>query len=164
MPGTGAHTAAGNKDSGKVHAGRRFQVGRDGFVAAAGQDHAVPGHGAGVYLDHIRDGFTGCKHDIHAVVSLRAAVADIGGMVVGRETALFKNADLGLSGKLMEMDTARVRVAVYVFDHDLGLMDVGIIPAAAHLKGVELRPPQPFLCTFLFHEDLLGNTFVFRYV
>ena len=58
---------------------------RNGFVTAAGKNHAVPGHGAGMYLHHIGDGLPGSENDIHAVVSLGAAVTDIGGVVMGGE-------------------------------------------------------------------------------
>lgn len=163
LSGPGTHTAAGDEDGWDIHAGSGFQMCRDGFITAAGKDHAVPGHGTGVNLYHIGDRFTGGEYEIHAVVSLCAAVTDIGGVIVSRKPAPFKDADLGLFCKLVKMDAARMGIAVYIFDHDLGFCDVGVIPAAAHFEGIELGPPQTLFCTFLFHEDLLGNVSIVQH-
>ena len=149
----GTHAAARDKDGRNVHAGGCFQVSRDGFVAAAGQDHAVPRYRACVDFYHICNGFTGCENNVHTVMSLRASVTDVGGVVVCRETAFFKYADFCLLGELVKMDAAGMRIAVHILNHDLRLFDVGVIPAASHLKGIELRPPETLFGTFLLHRE-----------
>ena len=126
---------------------------RDGFVAAAGQNHTVPRYCACVDFYHIGDGFAGCENNVHTVMSLRASVADVGGVVVSRETAFFKYADFCLLGELVEMDAAGVRITVHILNHDLRLFNVGVIPSASHLKGIELRPPETLFGTFLFHGE-----------
>ena len=85
--GAGPHGAAGHEDGGDIHPGSCFQVGGDGFVAAGGQDDAVPGHCGGVDLHHVGDGLPGGQDHVHAVMALGAAVTDVSGIVFGRLAA-----------------------------------------------------------------------------
>ena len=110
-----------------------------------------------MHLHHVRNGLPGCEDDVHAVVPLGTAIADISGVVVSGKSPFFKDADPGLLCELMEMNAARMRIAVNVLDQNLGLFNVGVVPAASHLKRIELSPPQTLFCTFLLHENLLKN-------
>lgn len=86
------------------------------------------------------------------------AVADVGGVVLGRLAAPLVHAVNGLLSHLVEVEAAGVRVAVHALDHDLGTGDVLIVPAGAHFQGIELSPQQALFCTSLIHRLLLKIT------
>ena len=85
-------------------------------------------------------------------MALGAAVADVGGIVLGRLAALFIHAVHGLLHHLVQMIAAGMGVAVDALHHDLGLEDVGVVPAGAHFQGVELGPQHPVVMAFLNHK------------
>ena len=114
---------------------------RHGFIAARRKNHTVPLNRARVHLHHIGDCFAGRENDIHSRSSLRAAVADVRAVILCRETAFFENAVLGLFGESVKMYASRVRIAIRVFYHNLRLLNVMLVPAAAHFESVKLRPP-----------------------
>ena len=153
----GAHAAAGDEDGGQIQAGGGFQLGRDGLVAGGGENHAVPGVHRAVDLYHIADGLSGGQNVVHAVVALGAAVANIGGVVLGGVAALFEHAVLGLLHNAAQVGAARVAVAKHVLQQNLGLLDVLLVPAGAHLQGVELGPQLALggASLFDFHRFLL---------
>ena len=54
---------------------------------------------------------------MHAVVALRTAVTNVGGMILGGKATLLQDPVLGLFGKLMQMDASWVRVTVNILNH-----------------------------------------------
>ena len=85
-------------------------------------------------------------------MALGAAVADVGGVVLGRLAAALIHAVDRLLHHLVEVRAAGVGVAVDALHHDLGSEDVGILPAAAHFQGVELGPQHPVVMALLDHK------------
>ena len=156
---TGAHGAARHEDGRNIHAGCGLEVRRDRLVAARRENHAVPRNRGGVNLYHVGDGFAGRQNDVHAVVTLRAAVADVGSVVLGRLAAALVYAVNRLLYHLVQVVAARVRIAVYALDHNLRLEDVGILPSGAHFEGVELRPEHAVVMAFLNHNLILSSGF-----
>jgi hypothetical protein len=53
-------------------------------------------------------------------------------------------------GQLVEMHAARVRIAVYILDHDLGLLSLLQRKAGTHLQRIKLRPKISL--SLAFHE------------
>ena len=108
-------------------------------------------------LYHIADGLSGGQNVVHAVVALGAAIANIGGVVLGGVAALFEHAVLGLLHNAAQVGAARVAVAKHVLQQNLGLLDVLLVPAGAHLQGVELGPQLALggASLFDFHRFLL---------
>ena len=151
--GAGTHGTAGHEDCGDVHTGGSLQVCGDGLIAAGSEDHAVPRHGRRVDFHHVGNGFAGSQNNVHAVVTLRAAVADIRGIVLGRLAAGLIDAVHRLLHHLVEVGAAGMRVTIHAFDHDLGLQDIRIVPAAAHFQRIKLRPQHPIIMAFLNHRD-----------
>ena len=92
-------------------------------------------------------------------MTLRAAVADVGSVVLGRLAAALIYAVDRLLYHLVQMIAARVGIAVYALDHNLRLEDVGILPAGAHFEGVELRPEHAVVMAFLNHNLVLSSGF-----
>ena len=106
-------------------------------------------------LHHVGDGFPGGQHDVHAVMALSTAVADVGCVILGRLAAGLINAVNRLLHHLVQVGAAGVGVAVHTFNHDLGLEDIRIVPAAAHFQSIELRPQHPVIMAFLHHRNFL---------
>ena len=149
----GTHGSAGHEDCGNIQTCHGLQMRRDGFVAAGGENHAVPGNGAAMDLHHVGNGLAGSEHIVHAVIALRAAVADIRGVVLGRLAAHFINTVNGLLDHLVEVIAAGMRVAVNALNHDLWLDNIRVIPAGAHVQSVKLCPEFSVRCAFLIHKN-----------
>ena len=107
----GAHDAAGDEHRGDVQTRDGLEVGRDGFIAARRKNHAIPGNGAGMDLHHVSNRLARGEHIVHAVMSLRAAIADVRDMVMGGIPSALQNAYGRLFGKRLEMYAARMRIA-----------------------------------------------------
>ena len=105
-----------------------------------------------MYLDHVGNRLAGGENDVHAIVTLRTAIADIGSVILCGLAAGLVNAVYRLLYHLIEMGAAGVGVTVDAFDHDLGLQDIGILPAAAHFESIELRPQHTIVMASLIHK------------
>ncbi len=154
------HRAARHEDRRDVQSCNGFQMSRNRLIAARGQHHAIPLHGASVNLDHVGDGFTGSQHIVHAVAALRAAVADVGRIIFCRLSAHLIDAVRCLLHHLVQVIAARMGVAVHALNHDLRLQDIPIIPAGPHLQRIELRPELALRCTSLIHNFLRSISFI----
>ena len=124
--GAGAFAAAGDKNGGHVQPGGCLQVGGHGLVAGGAEDHAVPGIDGAVDLDEIAQRLPGGQDDVHPVVSLPAAVADVCGVEHGRMASPLINAQLCLIRQRLQVVASRMAVAPYVLHQDLRLGQISI--------------------------------------
>ena len=137
---------------------------RYGFVTRRRKHHAIPRNISRMHLDHIADHFSRCQNQVHSVMSLCAAVADIRHVKMSRLSSLFINSVCHLLTDLVQMDTARMAVPKHILDQYLRLFDVLLIPSAPQLQGIKLRP-QKALLTAAYHikpsqSVLFPDTFI----
>ena len=74
---------------------------------------------------------TGDKREVHAVVPLRFAVADIGDEIVGSPSTSVIYPLAGFGNELVEVCAARMTVSVAAFHNDLRFAEFFDAPSAA---------------------------------
>ena len=104
-----------------------------------------------MYLYHVAYGLPGCQDIVHAVMSLRAPVANIRSVVLGRKSACFKYTVFSLLHNPRQMHASRMAVAKGVLQQDLRFPDILLFPSAAQLQRVKLCPELPLGSAFLFY-------------
>ena len=82
-------------------------------------------------LHQITENLAGRQDEVHPVVGHRPPVTDVGAMKIGRFTAALVYTGGDLFGQRVQMNTAGMAAAEDVFHQNLGVFQIGLIPAGA---------------------------------
>ena len=141
------HHPARHQNGGHVDPPDAHQVGGHRLVAAGDEHATVKGRGHGVNLKHVGNHVPAGQGVVHAVVSLRHAVADVGGEVSRRPAARTGHGGHNLLRQAQQMRAAGMAVAKGAFHHDLRFTKILHGPAHAHAQRILLRGQGAYVLT-----------------
>ena len=154
------HDAAGDHDGAHVlQAADAHQHGRNGLVAAGDEHAAVVHAGVGLCFHQIDHCFPVGQGIIDAVMSLRDAIAHIGGKVPCGLAAVGVDRLHSLPDELVQMGAAGVAVTEGALHQDLGLCQILDLPAHTDLQGIVFRGQLADFLRTEFHKIYLHTLF-----